>query len=91
MKRRHQAVTEIEGQEFDVCVIGGSATGSGCALDSQLTGLNTVLVDTGDFAGGTSSASTKIVHGGVRYLEKPSRALISRNITWWRVHCASEC
>jgi FAD dependent oxidoreductase/Fumarylacetoacetate (FAA) hydrolase family len=51
MKRRHQAVAEIEGQEFDVCVIGGGATGSGCALDSQLRGLNTVLVDTGDFAG----------------------------------------
>lgn len=62
MKRRHQGVAEIEGQEFDVCVIGGGATGSGCALDSQLTGLNTVLVDTGDFVGGDSAGGTCSKH-----------------------------
>jgi glycerol-3-phosphate dehydrogenase len=75
MKRRDQAVAEIEAQQFDVCVIGGGATGSGCAFDSQLRGLTTVLVDAGDFAGRTSSSSTKIVHGGVRYLEEAVKDL----------------
>lgn len=70
MKIRSQASASIANQKFDVCVIGGGATGSGCALDSQLRGLQTVLVDAGDFAGATSSTSTKIVHGGVRYLEQ---------------------
>jgi glycerol-3-phosphate dehydrogenase len=53
-----------------VCVIGGGATGAGCALDAQLRGLKTVLVEARDFAGATSSKSTKIIHGGVRYLEE---------------------
>jgi glycerol-3-phosphate dehydrogenase len=70
MKSRSEALASIANQQFDVCVIGAGATGSGCALDSQLRGLRTVLVDAGDFAGGTSSTSTKIVHGGVRYLEQ---------------------
>ena len=56
-------------------MIGGGATGSGCALDSQLRGLKTVLIEAGDFASATSSASTKMVHGGVRYLEEAFRRL----------------
>jgi glycerol-3-phosphate dehydrogenase len=75
MKSRDEALKGIEGQSFDVCVIGGGATGSGCALDAQLRGLRTVLVDAGDFACSTSSASTKMVHGGVRYLEQAFRRL----------------
>jgi glycerol-3-phosphate dehydrogenase len=58
-----------------VCVIGGGATGAGCALDAQLRGLRTLLVDAGDFAAATSSASTKLVHGGVRYLEQAAKTL----------------
>jgi glycerol-3-phosphate dehydrogenase len=69
MKNRTEALRSIAGRKFDVCVIGGGATGSGCALDARLRGLETVLLDAGDFAGATSSTSTKIVHGGVRYLE----------------------
>lgn len=53
-----------------MCVIGGGATGAGCALDAQLRGVRTVLVEAGDFACATSSSSTKLVHGGVRYLEQ---------------------
>jgi len=75
MKSRSQALASIADQTFDVCVIGGGATGSGCALDSQLRGLQTVLVDAGDFAGATSSTSTKIAHGGVRYLEEAVKDL----------------
>jgi glycerol-3-phosphate dehydrogenase len=58
-----------------VCVIGGGATGSGCALDSQLRGYKTVQLEASDFASGTSSASTKMAHGGVRYLEEAIRRL----------------
>ena len=70
MKNRAEQLQNIAGKSFDVCVIGGGATGSGCALDAQLRGLRTVLLETQDFAGATSSASTKIIHGGVRYLEE---------------------
>jgi glycerol-3-phosphate dehydrogenase len=70
MKSREESLRRIAGQSFDVCVIGGGATGAGCALDAQLRGLRTVLVEAGDFAGATSSKSTKIIHGGVRYLEE---------------------
>mmetsp|Transcript_40073 Transcript_40073/g.63363 ORF Transcript_40073/g.63363 Transcript_40073/m.63363 type:complete len:610 (-) Transcript_40073:49-1878(-) len=55
---------------FDVVVIGGGATGAGCALDATLRGLKVALVEKNDFASGTSSRSTKLIHGGVRYLEK---------------------
>jgi glycerol-3-phosphate dehydrogenase len=69
VKSRQEALRKIEDKTFDVCVIGGGASGAGSALDAQLRGLSTVLVDAGDFAGATSSAATKIIHGGVRYLQ----------------------
>lgn len=75
MKARSEALHSIADKAFDVCVIGGGATGSGCALDSRLRGLTTVLLDAADFAGATSSTSTKIVHGGVRYLEQAVKDL----------------
>ena len=55
---------------YDVLIIGGGATGTGIALDAATRGLRTALVEAEDFAAGTSSRSTKLVHGGVRYLEK---------------------
>jgi glycerol-3-phosphate dehydrogenase len=70
MKKRIEEVKNIAGGDFDLCVIGGGATGAACALDAQLRGIRTVLVEARDFAGATSSAATKIVHGGVRYLEE---------------------
>lgn len=59
-----------EGKEFDLLVVGGGATGAGIALDAATRGLNIALVEKYDFSSGTSSRSTKLVHGGVRYLEK---------------------
>jgi glycerol-3-phosphate dehydrogenase len=59
----------------DVCVIGGGATGAGCALDAQLRGLRTTLVEGGDFGSGASTASTKMAHGGVRYLQEAVNSL----------------
>src|ERR1019366_8977598 len=70
MRYRAEELQAVAGKSFDVCVIGGGATGAGCALDAQLRGLRTVLLEAGDFAGATSSEATKIIHGGVRYLEE---------------------
>lgn len=75
MKTRHEAQQKLAGAAVDLCVIGGGASGAGCALDAQLRGLRTVLVDAGDFAGATSSVATKIIHGGVRYLQDAVRHL----------------
>jgi glycerol-3-phosphate dehydrogenase len=76
------ALKEIEKNSFDLCVIGGGATGAGCALDAQLRGLRTVLVEAGDFACSTSSSSTKLIHGGVRYLEQ---AITERDLGQYHV------
>jgi glycerol-3-phosphate dehydrogenase len=70
MKTRSEALRALEFESYDVCVIGAGATGAGCALDAQTRGLRTALVDAGDLASQTSSASTKLAHGGVRYLEQ---------------------
>src|SRR5579864_8420065 len=70
MKARTDELKNIAGTQFDLCVIGGGATGAACALDAQLRGIGTVLLEGRDFAGATSSAATKIIHGGVRYLEE---------------------
>ena len=59
-----------DGELSDLLVIGGGATGCGIALDAATRGLRVALVERDDFAQGTSSKSTKLVHGGVRYLEK---------------------
>ena len=70
-----QNVAEEQGaktdtKEYDLLIIGGGATGTGIALDAATRGLKVALVERDDFASGTSSKSTKLVHGGVRYLEK---------------------
>jgi glycerol-3-phosphate dehydrogenase len=70
MRNRKEALDQIANHEFDLCIIGGGATGAGCALDAQLRGLKTVVIDAGDFASGSSTAATKMVHGGVRYLQE---------------------
>ncbi len=70
MRSREEARSQIEGKTFDLCVIGGGATGAGCALEAQLRGLRTVLLEAQDFASAASGASTKLAHGGVRYLEQ---------------------
>src|SRR6266851_5612594 len=59
----------LANEQFDLVVIGGGITGAGVALDAALRGLRVALIDKGDFASGTSSASSKLVHGGLRYLE----------------------
>uniref|UniRef100_A0A7S1KN41 Glycerol-3-phosphate dehydrogenase n=1 Tax=Percolomonas cosmopolitus TaxID=63605 RepID=A0A7S1KN41_9EUKA len=72
---REQQIERLGQEVYDVFVIGGGATGVGCALDATTRGLKTALVERDDFASGTSSRSTKLVHGGVRYLEKAFKQL----------------
>ncbi|MDQ6642002.1 MAG: glycerol-3-phosphate dehydrogenase/oxidase [Actinomycetota bacterium] len=68
--------TTSPGAEFDVLVVGGGVTGAGTALDAVSRGLSTALVEQRDFASGTSSRSSKLVHGGLRYLEMFDFALV---------------
>jgi glycerol-3-phosphate dehydrogenase len=72
--QRLRAATTSE-EEYDIVVIGGGATGAGIALDAASRGLKVALVERDDFSSGTSSKSTKLVHGGVRYLEKAVKEL----------------
>lgn len=67
---RNSLLSDLKAKEFDLLVIGGGATGAGCALDAASRGLHVALLERGDYSAGTSSKSTKLVHGGVRYLEK---------------------
>jgi glycerol-3-phosphate dehydrogenase len=68
--QRDEKLKEMVSKEFDVLIIGGGITGAGVALDAQSRGINTALVEMQDFAAGTSSRSTKLVHGGLRYLKQ---------------------
>ncbi len=69
-------LASADGKSFDVLVVGGGATGLGVAVDAAQRGYTTCLVEAHDFAKGTSSRSTKLVHGGVRYLEQLDIALV---------------
>ncbi|NBP89253.1 MAG: FAD-dependent oxidoreductase, partial [Planctomycetia bacterium] len=64
------------GAHWDILVIGGGATGVGIAMDAASRGFQTLLVEQSDFGKGTSSRSTKLVHGGVRYLEQGNLTLV---------------
>lgn len=67
---RERMLQSLEGETFDLLVIGGGITGAGIALDAVTRGLRTALVEMQDFAAGTSSRSTKLIHGGLRYLKQ---------------------
>ncbi|QGQ48307.1 glycerol-3-phosphate dehydrogenase/oxidase [Metabacillus sediminilitoris] len=69
-EKRNEVLQQLEAVNYDVLVIGGGITGCGIALDAQTRGMKTALVEMQDFAAGTSSRSTKLVHGGLRYLKQ---------------------
>ncbi len=69
MLKRSQLIKNLKETLFDILIIGGGASGAGAALDAASRGLKVALVERDDFASGTSSRSTKLIHGGVRYLE----------------------
>ncbi|GHB60685.1 glycerol-3-phosphate dehydrogenase/oxidase [Persicitalea jodogahamensis] len=67
---RSENLARLKTENFDICIIGGGASGAGCALDAALRGYKVAMIDKQDFASETSSRSTKLIHGGVRYLEQ---------------------
>ena len=74
---RHSYIQQLTSQTFDVLIIGGGITGAGIALDASLRGMKVALVDMQDFAAGTSSRSTKLIHGGLRYLKQFEIGLVA--------------
>lgn len=76
MNREKQMENIRNTKKWDIIIIGGGATGLGIAVDSATRGYKTLLLEKGDFAQGTSSRSTKLVHGGVRYLQQGNISLV---------------
>src|SRR5207245_866599 len=66
---REKALETLRADAFDVVVVGGGITGAGVALDAASRGYSVALLEKSDFAAGTSSRSSKLVHGGLRYLQ----------------------
>ncbi len=75
-EHRRRSLDRMEAETFDVVVVGGGVTGVGCALDAATRGLSVALVEQRDYAAGTSSRSSKLIHGGLRYLEQLNFALV---------------
>ncbi|MBW2294239.1 MAG: glycerol-3-phosphate dehydrogenase/oxidase [Deltaproteobacteria bacterium] len=73
---RAEALDRMERESFDIAIIGGGVTGAGAALDAASRGLSVALVEQRDWAAGTSSRSSKLIHGGIRYLEQLEFALV---------------
>lgn len=77
---RAEQLTKLGDEEFDLLVIGGGVTGSYVALDASLRGYRVALVEKDDFASGTSSKSSKMVHGGLRYIEQGNLGLVRHSL-----------
>ncbi len=77
---RSDALRRLEHEEFDVLVVGAGATGAGVALDAASRGLRTALVERADFAAGTSALSSKMIHGGIRYLQQAEFRLVYQSL-----------
>ncbi len=77
---RDVALSKLTEEIFDVVVVGGGITGAGVALDAASRGLRTALVERGDFASGTSSKSSKMVHGGLRYLQQHDFGFVRQSL-----------
>ncbi len=74
---RQDHIRQLESEVFDLLVVGGGITGAGIALDASARGLKVALVEMQDFAGGTSGRSTKLIHGGLRYLKQLELGLVA--------------
>ena len=68
--QRQETIGKLTAQEFDILIIGGGITGAGIALDASSRGMKVALIEKNDIASGTSSKSTKLIHGGLRYLKQ---------------------
>lgn len=77
---RSEHLAKLESDRFDLLIIGGGVTGAYAALDASLRGLRVALVEKDDFASGTSSKSSKMVHGGLRYIEQGNLGLVRHSL-----------
>ncbi len=78
--KRAAALSRLGNEIFDIVVVGGGITGAGIARDAALRGLNVALVEKLDFGAGTSSKSSKLIHGGLRYLEQAELGLVFESV-----------
>src|SRR3954451_10474683 len=78
--KRADALGRLESGIFDLLVIGGGITGAGVAREASLRGLRVGLIEREDFASGTSSRSTKLIHGGLRYLKQLDFRLVAEGV-----------
>ena len=75
--REHLITSARDENLWDLIIVGGGATGAGLAVDAAARGYRTILLEQSDFGKGTSSRSTKLIHGGVRYLEQGNISLVT--------------
>ncbi|MHA2287332.1 MAG: FAD-dependent oxidoreductase [Promethearchaeota archaeon] len=88
-KNRTKIITKMQESQYDVVIIGAGMTGAGVAREAAMRGLKVAIVDMQDFAAGTSSRSTKMAHGGIRYIARSEMDLVkkaARERNWMRVH-----
>lgn len=74
-------LARLKSESFDICIIGAGASGAGCAADAASRGLRVAVIESDDFGAGTSGTSTKLVHGGVRYLEQAVKTLDPKQLS----------
>src|SRR5262245_7663047 len=80
-QHRAASIARMASERFDIVVVGGGVTGTGAALDAATRGLSVALVEATDYAAGASSKSSKLIHGGLRYLEMLDFALVREALT----------
>src|SRR5476649_126181 len=73
---RDEMIQDLDHDRWDIIIVGGGATGLGAAVDAASRGYKTLLLEQSDFAKGTSSRSTKLIHGGLRYLQQGNIGLV---------------
>jgi len=89
--QRQQALKSLASEEFDILIIGGGVNGVGAALDAVSRGLKVALVEAHDYAAGTSSRSSKLIHGGLRYLEQYDFKLVREALHERELMVSTQC
>ncbi|HEX4922641.1 MAG TPA: FAD-dependent oxidoreductase, partial [Bdellovibrionales bacterium] len=84
-RTRAENIKRMESEEFDLAIIGGGITGAGAARDAASRGMKVALIEARDFAFGTSSRSSKLIHGGIRYLENKEFKLVFEALSERRI------
>jgi glycerol-3-phosphate dehydrogenase len=90
-QQRERAITSLSTEEFDILIIGGGVNGVGAALDAVSRGLKVALVEAQDYAAGTSSRSSKLIHGGLRYLEQYDFKLVREALRERELMVSTQC